>query len=254
MMPQSLTGAHSAPQPINQLQDTMINVVYNVASIVTMPVEMFLRPHYGSRYFPPVIMFFSAVMMIFIPLIFSFAGAVGSFIPLVRFQESMGIIGMWGLSRLFFLGGLIHGVRIWQRMLHMEREQVSVWEGPPLPFFNWLPGASFWRVRIVYEPIFLFLLSMVLPNLFILEPGAANFLTFSAIFLAMKSYTAWYMQWQFIRELMDMKFVGPIIAALAENQASEEDLSKVHLASIPKDLSDDDRRATANAYRARVLG
>ncbi len=38
-----------------------MNLVYNVCSIVTCPVEMALRPQYGSRYFPPIIMFFSAV-------------------------------------------------------------------------------------------------------------------------------------------------------------------------------------------------
>ena len=70
---QSLTGTPQAMN-INTIQTTMMNLVYNVCSIVTMPVEMALRPHYGSRYFPPVIMFFSAAMMILLPVIFGLAG------------------------------------------------------------------------------------------------------------------------------------------------------------------------------------
>ena len=84
-------------------------------------------------------------------------------------------------------------------MIHMDREQNSVYEGPPLPIFRIIPG-TFWMVRIIYEPVFVFALSIVLPNFFILQPSAAHFLMFSAFMLAMKSYVAWYMQWQFLRE------------------------------------------------------
>jgi len=38
---------------INRLQDVAMNVVYNVCGIICIPVEMALRPFYGSRYFPP---------------------------------------------------------------------------------------------------------------------------------------------------------------------------------------------------------
>jgi hypothetical protein len=226
-------------------QDSMVNITYNVCSIVTMPVELALRPFHGTRYFPPLIMFFSALMMLFIPLFFSFAGAVGRMIPFVRVQTQLGMLGMGGLSKLFFLGCLIHGVRKWRLMLHMEREKNSVFEGPALFFFGWLPGASFWRVRIVYEPLFLIALSNVLPNLFVVEPGAGTFLFISGIFLAMKNYAGWYMHWQFLRELMDMRNAGPIIAKLVDNTASEEDLASIHLASIPKDIPEDLRKDTA---------
>jgi hypothetical protein len=240
------------PVSIDHFQDSMINVVYNVCSIVTMPVELALRPFHGTRYFPPVIMFFSALMMIFIPFIFSLAGAVERFIPFVHVQSSFGMIGMWGFSKLFFVGCLIHGVRKWRLMLHMEKEQNSIYEGPALFFFALLPKATFWRVRIIYEPLFLFALSIVLPNFFILENGAANFLIFSAVFLAMKNYTGWYMHWQFLRELMDMKFAGPIIASMVENRETDDELASIHLASFPKDLNPEIRKAFV-AHIARVF-
>jgi len=242
----------SQPTSIDHLTDNAINIVYNLCSIVTMPVELGLRPFHGTRYFPPMVIFFSAVMMLFIPMVFSFAGAVAGMIPFARMQASIGLIGMWGLSKLFFLGCLIHGIRKWWLMLHMERETSSIYEGPALFFFTWLPKASFWRIRIIYEPLLLIALSIVLPNFFLLEPGAANFLLISAIFLAMKNYTGWYMHWQFIRELMDMRFAGPIIAAMAENRETEEDLASIHLASFPKDLDPDIRKAFV-AHIARVF-
>lgn len=236
---------------IDHLQDNAINIVYNVCSIVTMPVELALRLFHGTRYFSPVIMFFSAAMMTLVPMVFSFAGAVAGMVPFARMQASIGIIGIWGLSKLFFLGCLIHGIRKWRLMLHMERESNSVYEGPPLFFFTWLPNASFWRIRIIYEPLFLIALSIVLPNFFILESGAANFVLISAVFLAMKNYTGWYMHWQFIRELMDMKFAGPIIARLAEDRSDDDELGSIHMASFPKDLPPDIRKA-AVAHIARV--
>jgi hypothetical protein len=237
---------------IDHLQDNAINIVYNVCSIVCMPVELALRPLHGTRYFPPLVMVFSALMMIIVPTIFSFAGAVGNMIPFSRVPVALGLIGMWGLSKLFFLGCLIHGVRKWRLMLHMEREQHSLYEGPALFFFTLLPKASFWRIRIVYEPLFLIALSIILPNFFILEPAAANFFLISGIFLAMKNYTGWYMHWQFIRELMDARFAGPIIAALAENRETEEEMASIHLASFPKDLSPDIRKA-AVSHIARIF-
>jgi len=249
MMPSQMRSQQ--PASIDQFQDNMINVVYNFCSIVTMPVEMVLRPFHGTRYFAPVIMVFSAAMMILLPVIFGFAGAVSHFMPFAQAPPEA-MIGMWVFTRLFFLGCLIHGIRKFRLMLHMERELSSLYEGPALFFFGLLPG-GFWRQRILYEPLFLFALSIVLPNFFILDTAAANFLMFSSFFLAMKEYTAWYMQWQTIRELMDMKFAGPIIARMADNQASDDELAMVHMASFPKDTPDEIRRDMVEAYKARVL-
>jgi hypothetical protein len=241
MMPSAAKAQQ--PMSIDQWQDNMINVTYNICSIVTMPVELVLRPFHGTRYFPPIVMLLSMGMMLFIPTFFSFVGAVGSMIPFHRAQASFGMIGMWGLSKLFFIGLAIHGVRKWRLMWHMEREENSYYSGAPLFFFKLLPKASFWRTKIVYEPLFLLVLSGVLPNFFILEPGAGNFLLISAIFLAMKNYTRWYMEWQLIRELMDAKFMGPKLARLAENPSEDEDLGSVNLASFPKDLPPDIRKS-----------
>ncbi len=238
------------PQNINQLQDTMLNVVYNFCTIFTIPVEMVLRPQYGSRYFPPVLMFFTGILMVVLPVFSAMADGIIHMIPFARFTAAVGLFGIGSLSKMFFLGSMIHGLRTWRRMIHMELEENSLYAGPPLPFFRLLP-CSFWTTRIIAEPLFVFTLSIVLPNFFILQSSAANYLAFAALMLAMKNYVAWYQQWQFIRALLDTRNAAPIIAKLMENKASDEDLAAMHLASFPKNLPDDERRAFT-AHIARV--
>ena len=197
-------------------------------------------------------MFMSMAMMLIVPTIFSLAGAVAGMIPFARMQASFGLIGLWGLSKLFFLGLFIHGLRKWRLMWQMEREENSYLAGPPLFFFRWLPKASYWRIRIIYEPLLLIALSIVLPNFFILEPGAGNFLLLSAMFLAMKNYTRWFMDWQIIRAVMDAKFMGPKLARLSDNEAEDEDLGSIHMASFPEDLPPDIRKAAVD-HIARIF-
>lgn len=244
-----MTPTQNQPQQsagnINQFQDTMMNLVYNVCSVVTCPIEMALRPQYGSRYFPPIITFFSAAMMIVLPLFSEMAESFSHMLPFARFGAPSGMFGIGTLSRLYFLGSMVHGFRIWRRMLHMEREENSVYEGPPLPIFHIIPG-SFWMVRIIYEPVFVFALSLVLPNFFILQSSAAHYLMLAALMLAMKNYVAWYRQWEFLRNMMDLRFAGPIIAKLVGNEATEDDLAPIHLASFPKNLPEDVRQAAAS--------
>ena len=256
MMPFERSGSQApGATNINQLHDQMCNLVYNFCSIVTMPVEMALRPRYGSRHFPPLIVFFSAMMMLIVPLFFAFTDAIARipFLRVMRVPPPHGLIGMADLSRYFFLGALIHGIRIWRRMIHMELEQDSEYEGPPLPFFYLLPkGTSFWFCRIVLEPAFLYLASVVLTDMFILQSSAATYLQVAAFALAMKQYVAWYQQWQYLRQIMDMRFRAPILARLAENQATEKEIATLHLASFPKNLPADVRRG-AVAHLARIF-
>lgn len=109
-------------------------------------------------------------------------------------------------------------------------------------------------IRIIYEPIFVFIAAIVLENFFVLQSGAAHFLMFSAFMLAMKQYVAWYMQWQFLRELMDMRNAGPIIAKVVDNSATDDELASVHLASIPKDIPEDLRKQTASFIARAFTG
>jgi hypothetical protein len=156
-----MNGQEQQSMSMNQIQDFALNFVYNATSIVCLPVEMALRPNYGSRYVSPVVQFFTTGLMIVLPFLFGFAQFVTRMIPFAGFRGPIGLIGMAGISKLFFLGAFAQGFRVWRRMLDMSREENSLYEGPPLFFFRRLPF-SFWVIRIVIEPAFVFVLSVVL--------------------------------------------------------------------------------------------
>lgn len=248
MMPSSALR-QPGPTSINQYQDVAVNVVYNFCSIFTIPIEMLLRPQYGTRYFPPIIMFLTATLMVLLPLFSSVAQSISHMLPFARFRGPIGLYGIGTISKLYFTGSMIHGFRTWRRMVHMEREEISAFEGPALPIFRILPR-GFWKCRIIYEPVFVLLVAIVLSNVFVLQSSAQHYLMFAALMLAMKNYCAWYMAWQYLRELMDMKNAGPILAKIVDNTASDDEFAQVHLASLPPDP--DIRRRTVEHVR-RIL-
>jgi len=224
----------------NRLEDVAMNVVETVCSIVSMPVEVILRPFYGTRHFPVVVTFFSAVMMLLLPVFSSMT----SMIPFVRMPGPIGMYSIGSLAKLYFLLIPVHSFRLYRRMFDLSREQNSRYEGPPLPFFQLIPGSqSFWFTRIVLEPAFVFLAATLLATVLVFQNDLATYLQVAAVALAMKNFIHWYKAWEFLRELMDMRFAGPIIAKLVDDKATEEDLGSIHLASFPKNLSPDVRRA-----------
>jgi hypothetical protein len=129
-------------------------------------------------------------------------------------------------------------------MLTPSRETNSRFEGDALPFFRLIPGGGkFWLTRIVLEPIVLVLTAGVMERLFIFESGLATYCYCAALALAMKSFIGWYRAWEYIRNLMDMRFAAPIVAKLADNRATQDDLAVLHLASFPEGLAPDIREA-----------
>jgi hypothetical protein len=233
--------------PIDQMQNLAMNVVEVFCSIACMPVEIILHPFYGTRYYPVYVTFFSAMMMIFLPVFGSVTTGVMNMIPFHQAATPVGIFDMWSLSKLFFLLLFLHGFRLWRRMIYMDLERFSQFEGPPLPFYRLLPGGkSFNFVRIVLEPVSVFILASVLEHLYIIQSGLATFLHFAALMLAMKCYVLWYRAWEFARNLLDIQNAGPILAKIAENQETQDDLAPLHLASLPKSLSPEVRKDTVS--------
>jgi hypothetical protein len=237
---------------ITQLQNMAINVVEGFCSVISMPVELILRPWYGTRYFPVPVFFFSAVLMILLPAFSAVATGVTQMIPFAHFRPPAGLFGIGALARLFFLLSFLHGIRLYRRMIRMELEDHSQFEGPPLPFIHLIPGSgSFWLTRIAIEPAFLFIAATLLGNFYIVTPGLAAYLHFAALTLAMKNFVSWYRAWEFLRDALDMRNAGPLVARLLDNTATEADLARIHLASFPKNLAPDIRQAAA-AHIARV--
>lgn len=242
--------AQASSMSLDQLENTALNVVDALCSIFSMPVELILRPWHGTRYFPVSVRFFASVMMLLLPAIAGMADMLLHMIPFARIAPSFGLFGIGALARVYFLLSLVHGVRLWKRMLHMETEIHSQYEGPPLPFFKLVPGRkSFWFIRIVWEPAFVFVAAIILTNLLIFQPGLGIFLQMSALSLAMKNFIGWYREWQYLRVLLDMRNSGPIIGKLIHDEATEDELSQFHLASFPKNVSPDLKQAAVDRLK-----
>jgi hypothetical protein len=228
---------------VEQWENLALNVIEFLTSVVCMPVEIILRPWYGSRYFSVAVIFFSAVMMILLPAFGAFASGVATVLPLAHRPVIIGLFSIGSLSKLYFFLSFFHGFRVWRRMIHMEIEQHSHFEGPPLPVFRLLPGKSFWFIRIVLEPGTVFMAATIGGNLLIFQSGLVTFLHLAALALLIKCFIGWYREWQYLRDLLDMRNAGPIIGKLVHDQASDEELAQVHIASFPKNIAPDLKQA-----------
>ena len=61
-----------------QMQNIGMNIVETFCSVLSMPVEIILRPWYGTRYFPVPVIFFSAFLMLLLPTFSAVATAATS--------------------------------------------------------------------------------------------------------------------------------------------------------------------------------
>jgi hypothetical protein len=237
---------------LDQFENVAVNVVDAICSAVSRPIELVLRPWHGTRYFPVSVVFLSTMLMLFLPAFSAVTEGVEQMLPFTHYRAPVGLFGIGSLSKLYFVLSFIHGIRLWRRMICMDKERISTFEGPPFFFFQLLPkSSSFWFTRIVLEPAVVLTAATVLGRLFIFQSGLTTYLQVGAVMLAMKQLIAWHRAWEYLRQLMDMWNIAPIIAAMIENRATQEDLAKVHLASLPMNLSPDIRRA-AFAHFVRV--
>jgi hypothetical protein len=229
-----------------RLESGAINGVETLCSIISMPVEMLIRPQYGTRYFSVVVVFCSSVLMLLIPTLSSLSTGVMQMIPFSRYVPPPGMFDFGSFTKLYFLLLFVHGFRIWRRMIHMELELHSEYEGPPLPFFALVPkGQSYWFTRIVLEPCFVYLAATALEDLFIVQSSLASYLHFAAFALVCKNFVSWFLTWAYLRQIFDMRNLAPLLAKLVDGTATQEDLAPVHLASFPKDLDPKLRQAAA---------
>jgi hypothetical protein len=237
---------------VNNIQEVAMQMVYAFCTIVSMPVEYALRPWFGSQYFPPPLAFLSMLMMLLLPVFFGVTQSLIHLIPFVPAGPPPAHIGLGTLSEAFFLGCLLHGLRVARRMAHMETEENSRFEGDPLPFFHMLPKNSFWWIRIVWEPAFVIVLASFLGRLGTLQGIAAMYLQFAALCLAMKQFISWHRFFKFFRDILDMRHAGRIVARMLDNTAGESEMAAIHMAGFPKDVPPEMRRS-AIGHMARVF-
>lgn len=239
---------------VEHLQNNAINIVETICSVICQPVEIILRPQYGTRYFPVPVTFFSSAMMLLLPGIMLLFSNFMNMIPLLHAPQPVGMFGLGDYAKLYFLLSAVHGVRLWRRMFDMSREEHSEYEGPGQFCFRFLPkGDSFYVVRIVWEPLFVLIVSIVLQDLFIIQSPLNLFLEFSAMALLMKNFIAWFRGWEYMRKILDMQYAGPILAKMATGTATPAETERLHIATIPTNVPPDIRQATIAHYARNYM-
>ena len=236
----------SGAMNVGHMQDSALNGMEVVCSIISQPIEIMLRPWYGTQYFPVPVTALAAVLMIMLPLIGSLVTGIAHMIPFVSIPVPRGMVDFATFAKLYFTLSMFHSYRLWQRMLHMEREPHSQYEGSALPFMGLIPWfGTFWKTRILAEPLLVFLAAIVLQDFLIIQSPVAFYFTIAALALMGKNFVAWFRNWRFLRVRLDIRYAAPTIARLIEGEASEEELNQIHLASFPKDIDPEIRKATA---------
>lgn len=236
-----------ASEPINveHLQNNAMNLVELVCDAISQPVQILIRPFYGTRFVPVPVTFLAAAEMVLLPAFSATVQSIGHMIPFVNIPVPVGMFGLGSFAELYFAVSAVHGVRLWRRMIDMSREQHSQYEGPALFFFGLLPkGRNFYFTRIIWEPLFVALSSVALQDLFIIQSPLSLYLKFAALALMMKNFIGWFRAWEYMRQILDARIAAPVIARLAEGQASEAELEPLHLASIPQSIDPEIRKAT----------
>lgn len=236
----------------NNIQQTATQIVYAFCTIVSMPVEYALRPLFGSQYFAPPLAFMSALMMVLLPVFFGVTQSLVHLLPFMPYGAPPVGIGLGTLAKWFFIGSMIHGIRIWRRMIHMESEENSRFEGPALPLFFLFPQATFWMIRTVWEPVFVFALASALGMMNILQGTATYYLQFAALCLAMKNFVSWHSCWKYFRDILDMRDASRVVAQMLDNTATERDTERIHMAGFPKDVPPEMKRS-AMTHIARAI-
>lgn len=61
----------------------------------------------------------------------------------------------------------------------------------------------------------------------------------------MKNFVSWFLTWEYLRRIFDIRNLAPLLAKLVDGTATQEDLAPVHLASFPKNLDPKLRQAAA---------
>jgi hypothetical protein len=236
---------------VASMQQRGLDGVELVASVVGRPIELFLRWEHGSLYYGLPVVALSTFFMVAIPGALAALVAVMSMIPFVHPTPAVGLFSLWNFSEAFFLASIYHGFRIWKRVTRMHTEEFSEFEGPPLFIFQYLPWASFWKTRIVFEPLLVVLVAVILQDLYIIQANLAIFLEVSALALFMKSVAVYFRAYCYIRRFMDARNAAPILSQLAQGEVTEDQLAKLKLSAFPKD-SPPDIRAQAAVSIARA--
>jgi hypothetical protein len=217
------------------IQNSGMNIMELLCEAFSQPVAIIIRPFYGTRYYSVISTFIAMVMMLFLPAFLTVTQSIAHMIPFANVPMPRGMFSLGDFAELYYTLALIHGVRLWRRMMHPDCEDYSEYEGPALPIFHYLlKSGNFYFVRVVWEPAAVLIAAIVLQDMFIIQAPLALYLKFAALCMAMRSFIAWFRRWEVERTIRDNTWAGQVISKIADGTASQSEREQVLIASIPK--------------------
>lgn len=213
-----------------------------VVSIPSLFLEIFIRPRFGTRYFFIVTPILTWILL----QVWLLGTMVLGMLPFA--PQRVGVFNIGSLLVLFDITCIVHGIRVWWLMTHMNAESDSEYEGPRLPIYNMLPNHDSWAwVRVVYEPATCLFSTILAFRLHIIGISAFVFLLVATFCLFFKTIILWYEGWQYIRILRDNQSRSEILRDLAAGRPAPQTIGGVVLAGIPSDIMPETRNAIAHS-------
>jgi hypothetical protein len=220
------------------MTNVMLNLTYQFTSVLTVPIEMCLRPRFGSQYFSPI------VVAIAVLLFQGVTGATALYQALQGYSSAP--IGMGILTVALWGGCIYHAIRIRRLILDMDREGDSEEEGSALFIFTLLPRGDRWTwVRCFWEPLAVIGFSALVYVTGTLTPFTAAYLALCGVALFLKNYAKWYQSWRWIRGIRDKEYRAGIIARIALGEAPTQTIGHCVLAALPESSGPKERTAIA---------
>lgn len=181
------------------VERAFINIVRNLCSVLTAPIEMALYPNLGTRYIQIVIL---AVSYGWTNLVCLGTAAISG--P----QAKSSLVVLAGSLALF----AYHNFRFIRRYNNLDLEKHSEFENAPL-----LPFRTTWyKRRALLEPLSIVAVLCVLRGLSLLNNWMTLYLYLCALALHVKCTLIWYNNWLILRIKRDLDYAAPLIATASQ--------------------------------------
>ena len=201
-------AVHSAIMQPDMTETMACNGLIGLFSLQSFPLEMVLRPRYGSRYFKIVLVVLAILLFPGVCILSTPFGPKSSMAALVVF---------WGLF-------IYHTFR--QRPFYSRPKETEIDSELDNPGWSFLSHGSWLWTRAVWEPLFALTVIVILYGLGLSWP-LALFLIIACFALSFKCFLLWYLAWLWRRTRLDMQNRMPVMEEIATGTTSKDVMPQV---------------------------
>ena len=212
---------------------------------LTLPLDMILRPRFGSQYYSWTQAMASVMAYKFALLVAALmTAALNELYFHKHYHWTAYTTVFWMLALWGAVGYTVH--RVARMVTHPEQEQDSQSDGPGLSIFRRLPHGNSWAwVRMVWEPLAVSLTATTLTLLGLIPYFFLPFLYVCCFALFMRAAVTYWNGWRYCRDMLDQINHAPVIQAIADGAEPPEKLGRTLFTSIPATTPPAQRKAIA---------